>query len=518
MLQRDTGGNPLFAGEVLRSLGDRAALRRAAARLADSETLPAPPTVRELIAARATRLGPDAVEALGAAAVIGREFDLDALVRVATLPGQETTSTRQDERLAAAEERAGETEDRAATAEDRLADAEVAERVAAAIDAAVDAALVQASDGRPGCFTFRHGLIRTTLYEQQGPARRGLLHRRAAAYLDDRVEARPGSWAPALAEHWREAVPAAPERALQWAELAGQHALDQLEPHAATRWYTRALELLDGAATGEDRRRAELLIGLGIARRQRGDAGFRETLLEAARLASRVGETELVVEAALANTRGFVSASGAVDEERIAILRGALELVGPQDSRERALLLATLASELSFAPGFEDRLALSDEAVAIARRIGDAATLCRVLSARFVPVWVPETLDDRLASAEESVRIADELGDPLAQFAAIHWHGVALVQAGRIEAARRAVERERALAAKLGEPTAAWLALYDEANLAIVAGHLGEAEQLAGEALASGLRERPARRALVPRQPADEHPLRAGAARRAAAA
>ena len=110
-----------------------------------------------------------------------------------------------------------------------------------------------------------------------------------------------------------------------------------------------------------------------------------------------------------------------------------------------------------------------------------------MLSARFVPVWVPETLDDRLASAEESVRIADELGDPLAQFAAIHWHGVALVQAGRIEAARRAVERERALAAKLGEPTAAWLALYDEANLAILAGSLGEAEQLAGEALASGL-------------------------------
>ncbi len=453
-LQRDTGGNPLFAGEVLRSLGDRNALRRAVDELADTEALPAPPTVRELIVARAARLGSDVERALAAAAVIGGEFDLDAVLAVATFEAE---------------------------------DSQAAARLAVAIDAAADARLVQPADDRSGRFRFRHGLIRTTLYEEQGPARRGLLHRRAAEYLEGRVEQRPGPWAAALGEHWREAIPADPERALRWATFAGQHALDQLEPHAATRWHTRALKLLDAGGYGDDRRRAQLLIGLGIAQRQRGNAGFRETLLAAARLANRLEETDLVVGAALANTRGFVSASGAVDEERIAILHGALELVGEEDSRERALLLATLASELSFAPGFERRLALSDEAVAIARRVGDAATLCRVLSARFVPVWVPETLDDRLASSQESVRIADELGDPLAQFAAIHWHGVALVQAGRIEAARRAVEREGALAAKLGEPTTRWLALYDAANLAIVAGRLADAEQLAGEALASGL-------------------------------
>ena len=453
-LHRDTGGNPLFAGELLRSLGDREALRRAAGELASADTLPAPPTVRELIAARTARLGPDVEEVLGAAAVIGREFDLDALGAVAELQATDTVLTG---------------------------------RLATAVDAAVAAKLIVPAGDWPGRFTFRHALIRTTLYEQQGAARRGLLHRRAAEDLERRVDTRPGPLAAALAHHWREAAPSDPERALRWAELAGRHALDQLEPHAAIRWHTRALQLHEAAGHAEDRRRAELLIGLGTARRQRGDAGFRETLLAAARLAQRLGETELVVAAALANTRGFVSASGVVDEERIAILRAALEAVGTDDSRERALLLATLASELSFAPGFERRKALSDEAVAIARQLGDEATLCQVLSARFVPVWIPETLDERLAGADESVRIADQLGDPLAQFKAIHWHGVALVQAARMEEARRAVEREKALAARLGEPTARWLACYDDANIAIVAGRLDDAERLAGEALALGL-------------------------------
>ncbi len=454
-LHRDTGGNPLFAGELLRSLGDRAALRRAAGELASADTLPAPPTVRELIAARAARLGPDVEEVLGAAAVIGREFDLDALGAVAELQAADAGT--------------------------------LATRLATAVDSAVAAKLIVPAGDWPGRFTFRHALIRTTLYEQQGAARRGLLHRRVAEDLERRVETRPGPRAAALAHHWREAAPPDPERALRWAELAGRHALDQLEPHAAIRWHTRALQLHEAAGASEDRRRAELLIGLGTARRQRGDAGFRETLLDAARLAQRLGETELVVAAALANTRGFVSASGVVDEERIAILRTALEAVGTGDSRERALLLATLASELSFAPGFERRKALSDEAVALARRLGDPPTLCQVLSARFVPVWIPETLDERLEGADESVRIADQLGDPLAQFKAIHWHGVALVQAARMEEARRAVEREKALAARLGEPTARWLACYDDANLAIVAGRLDAAERLAGEALALGL-------------------------------
>lgn len=475
-LYRDTGGNPLFAGELLRGLGDRDALRSAARSLGGADALPVPASVRDLIAARVGRIGADARQVLDAAAVIGPEFDLDALVAVVGGGAED----------AAGAERRGRAADAGGAEDGRSAlGTGGALRIAEALDAAAAAELIVPVDGTAGRYTFRHTLIRTTLYEEQGAAGRGLLHRRAAEALEARSDA--DRWAAALARHWSEALPQDRERALHWAEAAGRDAFDRLDPSAAMGWYRRALDL-HAEAGAADRRRAELLIGVGTAQRQRGEAAFRETLLEAARLANELGETDLLVAAALANTRGFVSASGTVDDERVAMLRAALDaLGGAGDSRERALLLATLAAELSFAPGFEQRLALSDEAVAVARKVGDAATLCQVLSARFVPIWVPETLEERLDSAAESVAIADELGDPLTQFTAIHWHGVGLVQAGRMEEAIRAVQREKTLAARLGEPTARWLAAYDDANLAIVAGRLEHAEQLAQEAVDIGL-------------------------------
>ncbi len=206
-------------------------------------------------------------------------------------------------------------------------------------------------------------------------------------------------------------------------------------------------------------------------------------MLEAARLGRRLGDSKLLVRAAIENTRGFVSDAGEIDTERVAMLEAALEAVGADDSRERALLLGMLATELTFAPERERRVALADEALAVARRLDDPRTLCYVLGARSMPIWAPDTLGERLECSAESVHLADGLGDPLARFHALHWHGVALVQAGEMDEVRRVVRRERELAGRLGEPSARWLARYDEATVATVAGDLADAERLASEAL-----------------------------------
>jgi tetratricopeptide (TPR) repeat protein len=220
-----------------------------------------------------------------------------------------------------------------------------------------------------------------------------------------------------------------------------------------------------------------------VAQRKHGDARFRDTLLEAARLGRRLDEPKLLVRATIENTRGFVSDAGEVDSERIAMLEAALDAVGPGDSRERAVLLGMLAFELSFAPDREPRVALADEALAVARRLGDPRTLCYVLGARSMPIWAPETLGERLACTAESVRLADGLGDPLARFHALHWRGVALVQTGEMDELRRVVRRQHDLAERLGEPSARWLTLYDEATVAAIGGRLADAEVLASEAL-----------------------------------
>ena len=64
----------------------------------------------------------------------------------------------------------------------------------------------------------------------------------------------------------------------------------------------------------------DLAIGLGTAQRQTGDPPFRETLLDAARRAADLGDTKRLVAAALANNRGFFSAVGAVDTEKVEVL------------------------------------------------------------------------------------------------------------------------------------------------------------------------------------------------------
>ena len=443
-LHRETDGNPLFVSEVIRGLGGRDEIAAAAAALergGGSATLAAPASLRELIVARAAALGPETLAALEAAAVVGRGFDSGLLARVAELDD---------------------------------------ERIADVLDGAERAALVVPVAGGPGRFAFHHLLIGHTLYEHIGAARRARLHRRVGQALEELAGEPAGAAAAELARHWAEAHPPDRERALRYAELAGRHALREIDPDAAVRWLGQALAL---HGTAQDGRRCSLLIALGVAQRKHGDARFRETLLDAARLGRSLGEPKLLVRAVIENTRGFVSDAGQVDTERVAMIEAALEAAGDRDSPERAVLLGMLAFELSFEPERERRVAAADEALAVARRLDDARTLCYVLGARSMPIWGPETLDERLACTAESVRLADGLGDPLARFHALHWRGVALVQTGEMVELRRVVRRQRELAGRLGEPSARWLARYDEATVATIAGRLAEAERLAAEAL-----------------------------------
>ena len=110
----------------------------------------------------------------------------------------------------------------------------------------------------------------------------------------------------------------------------------------------------------------DLAIGLGTAQRQTGDPAFRDTLLDAARRAADLDDTERLVAAALANNRGIFSAVGTIDADKVEILEMALDRLAPDDP-DRALVLATLCAELTFGSPLERRQALADEAVALAR-------------------------------------------------------------------------------------------------------------------------------------------------------
>jgi tetratricopeptide (TPR) repeat protein len=140
---------------------------------------------------------------------------------------------------------------------------------------------------------------------------------------------------------------------------------------------------------------------------------------------------------------------------------------------------------------WDRRVALSNEALAIARRLEDPDALATVLNMRFVTLLAPETLAERKANTIEAVAVVEDLGDPLLQFFAYHWRAYACLEAGDLPGARSWVAREQSVADRFRQPTTLWLQRADEANLAIVAGKLDLAAQLSAAALEIGQRSEP---------------------------
>jgi class 3 adenylate cyclase len=450
-LGTETRGNPFFLGEILRALKESGGITELLGREGGVAKLDIPRSVMDAISQRVARLGERSATALRAASVIGREFELELLALMVDEPIEE---------------------------------------LAEALDAAVDASVLATEPGFGISYSFVHPLIAPTLYEQLRATRRRQLHRRALDGLERLLSAealyhRSGE----LAHHALEAVPlVAPEKAVEYASMAGRYALERLAPQEARRWFGRALELHCAKSAGgpggrqDDPLLRDLLIGQGIAQQQGGDPEFRMTLLRASRLAGAAGDTPRLVRAVLANTRGFVSETGHVDADRVELLDAALAAIGEHDSPERARLLATLASELTFARDWARRKALSDESVAIADRLGDPETISEVLSARFITIWTPETLGQRVADTTRELALADAIGNPLARFRALHWCAAAAVEAGDFDQAHSLVEREAAVASRLSQPTADWMVAYDRATQALMHGLLEEAERWAEDA------------------------------------
>jgi class 3 adenylate cyclase/tetratricopeptide (TPR) repeat protein len=451
-LRRETGGNPFFTSEVLRHLAESGLIyQQADGQWIASRELQAaglPQSVREVISHRLARLGARGEQVLGWAAVIGPRFDLQVLARVSDV------------------------------SEDELVDI---------LEQAQAAALIVEAAGSPGSYSFGHALIQHTLYDELSASRRQLAHRRVAETLEGAPEAGPASPVAELARHWMSAArPADVRRTAGYVCRAGDAALAALAPDEAVRWYTDGLALSQKLADVDEELQARLLVGLGDAQRQAGDPAHRDTLLEAARLAGRIGDTACLVRAALANNRGFFSSSGEVDSERVEALEAALAAVGEADSGERAELLALLATELTYRRADDRRRPLSEQAVAMARRIGDPATLLRVLTRRFFALWAPDTLPARQAIAREAVALADQVDDPAAAF----W-AYAILRNAATEAADRAEEdrglaREQEVARRLRQPMMRWIAAFVRGKRALRDGDVTAAEALATEALQIG--------------------------------
>lgn len=452
-LLAETDGNPFFVGELLRHLSATSAIYQDEKgrwrATEDLRTAGLPVSIREVVGQRVRSLGEETHRVLTMASVIGRDFDLDLLERVAEVDS------------------------------DQLVDL---------CDGAVEAQVLRESDRGQG-YTFAHALIERTLYDGLSSNRRARAHRAVADALEDITGGDPGPRVGELAYHWSQATkPAHAGKAVAYAAQAGARALATFAPEEAMRWYGQALELFEAEASADDRTGADLLVGLGVAQRQLGVPAYRETLIEAAWAADRADDTELLARAALANNRGWQSRTdGTVDEERLAVLNRALAAVDAATPGTRARLLALTGTEQIYTKTIDERLALAEEAVALARTTGDKATIAHVLIHACRGSGGPSTLPQRLAWSTEALQLANDLGDPALQ-GLIH----ILLADSALERADRAgfEEHNRAraeIAETLPDASLRWSLAYAHATQALLDGDLARAEELATQALNFGI-------------------------------
>jgi DNA-binding SARP family transcriptional activator/tetratricopeptide (TPR) repeat protein len=446
-LHAETEGNPFFIEEVVRHL------LASAGELGDAPALAAagvPDGVREVISRRLRRLGEPAREALTVASLIGREFDYDVLEAIAGL---------EDEPLVAA------------------------------LDEAVEARVLREAAGHVGRYQFAHALIRATLSDGVSALRRARLHGRIGEAILTRRGGDLDPWLPQLARHFEEAAPVdQPERAADFALAAARRADRLLAWEEAAEHYRAALRARELAATVADPVRAELLLALGTSQQRAGlENVARATFAQAGDTARRLDDPALLGRAAL-GFAGPWSTLARVDEEVVARLDEALAALGEEDSPLRARLLARLGFELYYSGDPGRREALSEEAVAIARRLDDPPTLAACLDARHYALWRPENVEERLDVAAELRRIADQTGDPELELEGAGWTVVDLLERGDVEGADIQIAAASELASALQLPLYRWWTAVMRCTRAQIAGDFALAEKLAGEALELGQR------------------------------
>jgi len=442
---KETEGNPFFVNEVVRLLVAEGRLRDAGE--SSSWTIRIPEGVREVIGRRLNRLSEPCNRVLTLASVIGREFSTDRL-----LPLSEVS-------------------------EDRLFEL---------LEEAIAARVIYEMPRTAGRYSFSHGLVRETLYGELSAGRRVRLHRRIGEALETACAGNPGPHLAELAYHFFEAAPGGnPDKAIDYAVRAGRRAIDLLAYEEAALHHEHALEALDHNEVPDERVRCDLLLALGDARKRAGDGvRSKEVFQRAAAQAKTLAEPDRQALAALGYGGGVSGAIGRVDEVEISLLREALEALPTQDSVLRARLLAHLSGALYYST--DQRVALSREAVEMARRLGDPAALLPALYFRHVALVVTEDLRERLAVGEEMLAIAERAGNKELVLRA--WYRLILdwTELGEMAEVDRAIEVYARLARELRQPAYLWMTPHFRASRALLEGRLAEGERLAGESLAIG--------------------------------
>jgi class 3 adenylate cyclase len=237
----------------------------------------------------------------------------------------------------------------------------------------------------------------------------------------------------------------------------------------------------------DEPRRCELLLWLGLAHTSAGSvADARQAFERAATSARERRDADAFSRAALGLSA--LGEAGRVDEELIALIEEAIALVGEDDLARRGALLSALGQELYWVDPQERSLPVVEEAIEIARRIGDDRVLARALHRQiFLPLG-PDAGERRLAIANEMMELGRRLDDRETLMLAHAYRLREFLERGDVPALDRELEAYVTLSDELRMPHHQWFVPSFRAMRALLDGDLQTAEKSAEEARVAGVR------------------------------
>ncbi|MBK7895270.1 MAG: tetratricopeptide repeat protein [Anaerolineaceae bacterium] len=430
MMAQATGGNALFVTELLTELSQAELL---------PETLPVPPSVRELVNRRLQRMTLSGRQVLEALAVLNSPV---------TLPLAQPVSARSEE------------------------------EAVAALEMGVRQGLLVCDEGkRPFTHQFRHDLVREAVLSQISGLRRELLHRRAARQLE-----LMGATAAILAYHWGKAGEI--DQETHYLVKAGLAATAVYAYEEAIHHFQHALPRL--AQLPE---KIDMLCRIGECHLKLGNATRAESVYQEAEAMVRMANNaELTARLAaalghlyLANgnypaaknqfTRAIASSKNANHLGKIDVLDGlatlhlrqggydqaigyaqeALHLARSQkNEREEARCLATVGLVLTFTGDYENAFTAFNEGIALAKAANNLAGLAKCYTNLSSMFYFKGELAESLRYTERAWQIDKQLG---------HQHGIArhlgniglvLIDMGEYEQAQSHIQQALAMEESLG--------------------------------------------------------------------
>jgi len=360
-VHRATAGNPLFLQETLRTLiaehGDENLGTLEPATIAPSSI------ARDVLRARLSALPPELLSVLSSASVLGESFELAILQRLLGVTLEQLLET---------------------------------------LEHAVRTGLV-AADG-PHRYRFAHALLRSILYDDMPGAERVGAHRRAAELLSE-LSGATGRHSE-IAYHYYRSLPAGGyDKVVAAATHAAEAAARMQAFEDAVEFYAWALEAQALDPTTTPLQRAELLFAQGSTQRFAGRFEVsRRTLSVVIEIARQHGYADLLLRAARALRP--THAMGAVPDP---LVRSALEEVlrlAPEDALPlRIGALSQLACIPPHSLDMRRSGELSEQALVLARRLGNRLRLFEALRARLHALSGPDHIDDLLEVASEMLAL-----------------------------------------------------------------------------------------------------------------